>query len=195
MKKFFYILLAFSLVFTSCKKEELKPTAEVVEEAGTTEEGLRIYGKYVLLSGEMYVTNLETNEKTSYDHFDANKTTSSLRYSGSEIDFEDLEQGVTTWAFYQPNMVPGFGEFVLNEDTLNPMGFYVTKSDWTIMEHPTATSASDMQLGGSARPIEGYVDDYDSEIVVIYVQDAYESIDGYNCSYYSALKFQKIEEW
>lgn len=192
MKKFFYILLALMLVFTSCKKETLTP---VNEEVVVVEDELRIYGKYVLLSGEMYVTNLETNQKTMYNHFDANKTTSSLRYSGSLVDFEDLEQDVTTWAFSQPDYVPGFGEFILNNDSINPMGFYVTKSNWTIMEHPTANSASDMQLGGSARPIEGYVDDYGANIVVIYVQDAYENIDGYNCSYYSALKFQKIEEW
>jgi hypothetical protein len=192
MKKFFYILLAFTLTFTSCKKEtlELATQEEVV-----VQEDLRIYGKYVLLSGEMFVTNLETNEKISYNHFDANKTTSSLRYSGSQVDFETIEENVTTWEFYQPNSVPGYGEFVLNGDSINPMGFYVTNSNWTIVEHPTATTASDMQLGGSSRPIEGYVEDFDQNIVVIYVQDAYENINGYNCSYYSALRFQKIEEW
>ncbi len=192
MKKFFYILLAFTLTFTSCKKEtlELATQEEVV-----VQEDLRIYGKYVLLSGEMFVTNLETNEKTSYNHFDPNKTMSSLRYSGSQVDFETIEENVTTWEFYQPNTVPGYGEFVLNGDSINPMGFYVTNSNWTIVEHPTASSASDMQLGGSSRPIEGYVEDFDQNIVVIYVQDAYESINGYNCSYYSALRFQKIEEW
>jgi len=194
MKKLIYILIASTLLFTSCKKEEFKPVSQEIEEAGTTNEGLRIYGKYVLISGEMFVTNLETNKKTSYNHFDATKTISSLRYSGSEFDIENLEQGVTTWSFYQPDMVPGYGEFVLNEDTTNPMGFYVTKSDWTIVEHPTST-IDNMQLGGSARPIEGYVDDYNLNIVVIYVEDAYESIDGYNCKYYSALKFKKIEEW
>ena len=192
MKKFFYILLALTLTFTSCKKEtlELANTEEVL-----VDEELRIYGKYVLLSGEMLVTNLELNIKTSYNHFDVNKSISSLRYSGSQLEFETIEQNVTTWEFYEPNSVPGFGEFILNGDTINPMGFYVTTSNWTIVEHPTSTTASEMQLGGSSRPIEGYVEDVDQNIVVIYVQDAYESIDGYNCKYYSELRFQKIEQW
>lgn len=191
MKNVFYILLAFTITFTSCQKETITSTDELVQEAGTTEDGLVIYGKYTLLSGKMYVTNLSTGAKTSYNHFDATKTTSSLRYSGSEFAIEDIEQGVTTWEFTEPPHVPGHGEFILNSDTLNPMGFYVTASDWSITEHPTAT-VGNMQLGGSSRPIEGYVDDYDANIVVIYVQDAYENIDGYNCTYYSALKFQKI---
>jgi len=195
MKKFFYILIAISLTFVSCKKEVIEPINNEVEETSKVDEEIRIYGKWVLIDAIMYVENLETHEKTSYNHFDANKTTSSLRYSGSMYEFENIEQGVTTWSFYQPNYVPGYGEFVLNSDTLNPMGFYVTKSNWTIVEHPQATNIDDMQLGGSARPIEADIYDYGQEIVEFYVQITYENIDGYNCKYFTELKMQKIEQW
>jgi len=195
MKKFFYILIAISLTFVSCKKEVIEPINNEVEETSKVDEEIRIYGKWVLIDAIMYVENLETHEKTSYNHFDANKTTSSLRYSGSMYEFENIEQGVTTWSFYQPNYVPGYGEFVLNSDTLNPMGFYVTKSNWTIVEHPQATNIDDMQLGGSSRPIEADIYDYGQEIVEFYVQITYENIDGYNCKYFTELKMQKIEQW
>jgi hypothetical protein len=195
MKKFFYILIAISITFVSCKKEVIEPINNEVEETSKIDEEIRIYGKWVLIDAIMYVENLETHEKTSYNHFGTNKTTSSLRYSGSMYDFEDIEQGVTTWSFHQPNYVPGYGEFVLNGDTLNPMGFYVTKSDWTIVEHPQATNIDDMQLGGSARPIEADIYDYGQEIVEFYVQITYENIDGYNCKYFTELKMQKIEQW
>lgn len=198
MKKFLYILailLSLSLSFTSCTKEEFVPVEQITEDTIPSDPELRIYGKYVLLSGKMYITNLETGEKTKFDHFGPNKDYSSLRYSGSMYDFEDLEQNITTWEFYAPAQVPGYGEFVLNGDSLDPYGFYVTKNNWTIVEHPLTNNMEDIKLGGSARPISGYVEDYDEQIVVVYVQDAYENINGWNCKYYSALRFRKIEEW
>lgn len=192
MKNLFYISLAFFLVLTSCKKEELEPINQEVEETAVIDDEIRIYGKWVLLDATMYMENLETHEKTSYAHFDGNKTTSSLRYSGSMYEFETIEQGVTTWEFYQPNYVPGYGEFVLNSDSLNPMGFYVTKSEWSIVEHPQVTNAADMQLGGSARPLEAYVYNYNDSIVDFYVQITYENIDGWNCKYFTEMRMQKI---
>jgi hypothetical protein len=196
MKKFFYILLALSLVLVSCKKEEIKPVEEEQEEAGQVDEEIRIYGKWVLVDATMYVENLETGSRTQYNHFDDTQKVSTLRYDGNpEYEFEIIEKDSTTWSFYPPDYVPGYGEFVLDGDTANPMGFYVTKSDWTIMEHPTSTSYDDMQLGGSSRPIEAYVYDYGEQIVDFYVQIAYENIDGYNCKYFTEMRMKKIEEW
>tara|TARA_Y100000389_G_scaffold82433_2_gene79037 strand:- start:2703 stop:3281 length:579 start_codon:yes stop_codon:yes gene_type:complete len=192
MKNLFHILLLSFIVLTSCKKEEpLQPIQEVEE---STEE-VRIYGKWLLLDATMYVENLETHEKTSFSHFDANKSKSSLRYSGSMYDFEDIEQYETTWEFYPPSYVPGYGEFIFNSDTIQPYGFYVTRSEWTIVEHPLTNNTNDMLLGGSARPIEAYMYDYNDSIVNFYVQNAYENIDGWNCTYFTEMRMQKIEGW
>lgn len=192
MKQFFYILLALTLTFASCKKDEPLVKQEQTEEV--VQEDIRIYGEWILLDAKMFVENLETGEKTSFDHFDGAKTVSSLRYGGSSLyDFETIEKDVTTWEFHQPDYVPGYGEFILNGNSDTPMGFYVTKSNWTIVEHPQA-GIDDMQLGGSSRPLEAYVEDYDNNIVNFYVQTTYEAIDGYNCKYFTQLTMKKIKE-
>jgi len=192
MKRLFFILtLAFSIGLVSCQKEDITPNQDEVVDAGTIEQEISIFGEWKLLDGKMFMENIETGEKTVYAHFDANKTVSSLRYSGSMFDFETIEQNVTTWEFVQPPMVPGTGDFILNGDVANPMGFYMTVNNWTIVEHPTASNAQEMQLGGSSRPISAYVEDYDQKIINFYVQEAYESIDGYNYKYFSELTFQK----
>lgn len=192
MKSFIYLILLVVLSLTvSCKKENIQPNVKPeVEQA----QEIRIYGKWLLIGGSMYMTNMETNVKTKYDHFGPNKTISSLDYDGADIEFEIIELNVTTWSFYQPPSVPGFGEFVLNGDLVNPYGFYVTNNNWTIMEHPQST-ASNMQMGGSSRPISATIHSYSDSIVCFYVQNGYTSIDNQNYSYFSELKFQKIESW
>ena len=138
----------------------------------------------------MYIENMETGEKTVYDHFSPTKTTSSLRYSGAQLEFESIEQNVTTWEFIAPPNWNGYGEFILDGDTAQPYGLYILDENWSIVEHPTAT-ASTMQLGGSSRPLQAVVTDYNTQRVAFTVQEAYEAIDGYNCNYYSELIFEK----
>ena len=174
MKNLIYILILTSLVFTSCTKEKYEPINTQIEEVATIEEGIVLYGEWKLMSGKMYIENMETGEKTVYDHFSPTKETSSLRYSGAQLEFEVIVQNVTTWEFIAPPNWQGYGEFILDGDTLQPYGLYILENMWSIIEHPTATSST-MQLGGSSRPI----------------QAAYESIGGYNCNYYSELIFQK----
>ena len=190
MKKLIYILILASLTFTSCTKEEYKPLNQEIEEAATIEEGIVLYGKWVLVSGKMYIENMETHEQIVYDHFSPTKTTSSLRYGGAQLEFETIEQNVTTWEFIAPPSWNGYGEFILDGDTLNPYGLYVMGESWSIVETPTAT-ASTMQLGGTSRPISAVVSNYGSNQVTFTVQEAYESIDAYNCNYYSELIFEK----
>ena len=127
-------------------------------------------------------------------HFGPNKVISSLDYNGSDIEFETIELNVTTWSFYQPPSVPGFGEFVLDGDLTNPYGFYVTNNNWTITEH-TQSTASNMQMGGSSRPISATIYSYSDSIVYFYVQNGYTSIANQNYSYFSELKFKKVESW
>lgn len=190
MKKFIYLfLLAFGLFFTSCEKEELQdePIIEVgIQEDDTTS----VYGKYQLISGKMYITNLETNERKVYNHFGPGKSTSSLRYNGSLYPIEDLIEGVTTWEITPPPYVPGYGEFILNGDYANPFGFNVTRSNWTIIEHPSGGSGQ--QMGGSAIPLEGHLIDKAEGTVMFTLFQGYASIDGYNVRYLSELTFKKL---
>lgn len=191
MKNLIYLLaVSLVLVASSCQKENIQPTVQ----AEQTIQEIRLYGKWLLVGGSMYMTNLETGQKTKYDHFGPNKTISSLDYNGSDIEIETIEIDVTTWSFYEPPAVPGYGEFVLNGDMQNPYGFYVTKNNWTIMEHPQST-ASNMQMGGSTRPISAEICNYSDSTAYFYIQEAYTSINGQNYSYISELKFRKIESW
>lgn len=191
MKNLIYLLaVSLVLITSSCQKENIQPTVQPEQSI----QEIRLYGKWLLVGGSMYMTNLETGQKTKYDHFGPNKTISSLDYNGSDIELETIEVNVTTWSFYQPPAVPGYGEFVLNGDMQTPYGFYVTKNNWTIMEHPQST-ASNMQMGGSSRPISSEICNYSDSTAYFYVQEGYTSINGQNYSYISELKFRKIESW
>ena len=191
MKKFIYLfILAFGLFFTSCEKEPLEEEVFVDPYAIDASDTIRIYGKYRLLSGKMYITNLETNERKVYNHFGPGKTISSLRYDGTIHPIEEIIQGVTTWEFTPPPYVPGYGKFILNGDDEKPYGFNVTRSNWTIMENPSG--ASGQQMGGSAIPLEGYLLSKSDSTVVFTLFQGYGSIDGYNMRYLSELTFKKM---
>jgi len=180
MKKLLFVL-ALTLTFASCQKENIQPNpVEVVE---IEESGIDLYGEWVLLDGQMFIENMETGANTVYDHFSPTKPTSSLRYEGAQFEFETIEASVTTWEFVGT-------EFILDNDSIQPYGLSVNNIGWSIVEHPTATAAT-MQLGGSSRPLSAVVESYGDNIVVFTVQEGYASIDGYNCTYYSELRFQK----
>lgn len=183
-----FLSLSLTILFTSCQKEEFNTLDETnrkeLIENGTIEQGILIYGDWKLLSGQMFIENLETGSKSVYDHFSPIKPVSSLRYSGSQFEIETIEQNVTIWTFTET------AEFWLDNDSIQPYGFQVMGPHFSIIEHPLAT-ASTMQLGGSSRPFITVVEDYTNQIVVFTIQEAYENINGYNCSYYSELRFQK----
>jgi len=183
MKKLLFVL-ALALTFTSCQKEDIQPNVEVVE---VEETGIDLYGEWKLLDGQMFIENMDTGVNSVYDHFSPTKPTSSLRYEGAQFEFETIEAGVTTWEFIAAPNLGAYGEFILNGDTNEPYGLNITNSHWTVMEHATGAS----QLGGSSRPISAEVESYDDNIVVFLVQEGSTSIGGYNCMYYSKLRFQK----
>ncbi len=88
-------------------------------------------------------------------------------------------------------------EIYLNDDKLDPYGFYVTRSNWTIVEHPLSELNNGditMKLSGSARPLIAHIDDYDENTVFFYMQESYENINGYNCKYFTELKFKKLKD-
>ena len=124
MKSLIYLIIVASLVLVSCKKENLNPNPQIPTQVN---QEIRLYGKWLLVGGSMYVENIETGEKTKYDHFGPGKTTSSLNYDGSVFAIEVLELNTTTWSFYEPPAVPGFGDFVLNGDIQHPYGFMSLK--------------------------------------------------------------------
>lgn len=191
MKRLIYLVSALVLTLTSCHKEVIQPNSQPTV---LVDQEIGLYGEWLLVDGSMYMENLETGKKTKYDHFGPGKTISSLDYNGSDLDIEVIEVNVTTWSFYQPLVVPGYGRFALNGDTLNLYGLNVTKHNWTIMENPQATMST-MQMGGSSRPINAKICDYSDSTVYFYVQEGYTSIDNENYSYISELKFKKIKSW
>jgi len=185
MKKFLILIAILIIGFSSCKKEELD-TPPPSDDSTFIE--VSILNKWVLVDATMYFRNLETNQWYSMSHFGPDRTVSSLRYSGVMFEIERIEQFVTTWEFKAPPSIPGTGEFILDNDTINPYGFYMTAHNWTIIEHPLC--GENTQLGGSSRPINVYV--IDENYIMIQIEQVYESIGGYNHVYFSELKFQKV---
>ena len=195
MKKLIYLLVILSVVFTtfSCEKEKLDTPPS--NQSTIIDENLSVFGTWELISGKMYIENLETHEKYSYDHFSSTQTISSTRFAGAMFEIENITVNKTRWTFTSPvGGGSGVGTFVLNGDTNNPYGFNVSENYWSIIEHPLSNlnGPIHIKLGGSARPLHATIADYSSSEVFFYTQEAYENIDGYNCKYFSELRFRKI---
>lgn len=186
MKKLAFILGILALSFFSCKKTDIQPVKEkvIVQE-------LSIYGKWLLVGGDLYMENMDNHIKTKYSHFDATKTTSSLRYEGALFSIETLTNNVTIWQFKQPINSSSYGDFILNNDTLNPYCLYVTTYNMSVTEALNATSST-MQMGGSSLPIEYSTSDFNNGIMDIKVFESFVEINNINYSYFSILKFKKI---
>ena len=178
--------LFLAIGFTSCNKEYIQPANEVVEEAGTIDETVSVFGEWLLVDGKMYIENLETGEKTVYNHFDVSKNVSSLRYEGIMFEFERIVKDSTTWTFIAPPNIPNTGEFWLNNDSIQPYGFYLTTSNMSIVENSTGPQ----QMGGSSRPLSAYLNGVPNQ-ANFYVQETYASINGENVKYFSELTFEK----
>lgn len=187
MKKVIFLVSISILV--SCKKDIKQP-----DPVSEPPKQLSVNGKWQLMSGIIYMENLDTHVKTQYNHFDATKLTSSLRYEGALYPIETLTVNVTTWSIYSPATVPNYGKFALNGDTLNPYGLYVTASNMTVVESPTATVAT-MQMGGTSMALNITTSDYNNKIADFTVFDSYVTINNQNYEYFSVLKFKKIAEW
>lgn len=201
MNKMRNIIYLIAIILVSCSKENIQPNTPI-----TNDETIVIYGKWLLVGGSIYIHNLETNEKIKYSHFGLGKNTSGLLCNNKlesywDLPIQKLELNITTWSFYQPPMVPGFGRFALNDDTLNTYGFNVTKNNWTIMENPQSIP-SNMQMNGSVIPINASICNYLDSTVYFYTTQNYIAIKdvthpfyNQNCAYKSELKFKKIKSW
>jgi hypothetical protein len=187
MKKIAFILGILVLSFFSCKKADIQP---VKEETAINQE-LSIYGKWLLIGGDMYVEDMDTHVKTKYNHFSTIKTTSSLRYEGALFSIETLTNNATVWEFKQPINNSFYGDFILNNDTLNPYCLYVTTYNMSVTEALNATSST-MQMGGSSLPIEYSTSDFNNGIMDIKVFESFIVINNTNYNYFSILKFKKL---
>ena len=187
MKKFYYLIL-FLVVLTSCLKQE-ESNVPIEQEPISQHQELLLEGTWLLTDGNIYLTNLETNQKTYYNHFGYDKLTSSLRFLGSRFNFEDIELDITTWTFKNPNPKNGMNEFVLNGDDKNPYGLNITGRYVSITEHPNLT---DKKLGGSARPLTIEVKDLNNNEIYVYVQEQYFSMNNINYKSFNKLTFRKI---
>ena len=171
MKKIIYLLgLLILLILSSCKKNN----------------ELNIFGKWILIDGTLYVDNMETGEKTQYQHFGPGKSRSQLSgFNKPTIPLEYLIKDTTTWEFKRN------GDFILNNNVDSPMFCNMMGSFWSIIEHPTSGIT---MLGGSARPFESYTYDYKKKIMIVLIQEQVGSKDGYNVSWKTHLFFRKLSD-
>lgn len=194
----FLFLATLALSFVSCQKEYIYPSDTYQLEEPTVIEGngqtITQWGKFLVVDAVMYVENNETGQKTVYNHFGPNKDTSSMRWGGSQFDIETIVKNQTTYSFYKPINYPGYGEFVLNDDTTKHYAVNYIGFNKTIIEHPVH-GFNQQQMGGGSRPFSGQILDFEQKLVVVQIQEMQISIDGYNCRCWTQLTLKKIEEW
>jgi hypothetical protein len=190
MKRIIYGLLIITLI--SCEKKIVSP--KLTTPPKVAYDSLNLNGLFILVSGKMYIDNIENGDKLVYNHFDSIKSRSSLSFYGPTIPLENLIKDTTTWSFYFPSVVPNIGRFVLNMDTLHPMGLNVTRRNLTIIESPDAM-ISGTQLNGSARPIQIILFDVKKKLIKIYIQEQYFNLNGYNYKSFNELIFKQIKKW
>jgi len=178
MKNFFLILAVLLIGLFSCKKNELEDFNQTTIDT-TNQNPLLIYGRWKLIDGRMYFRNLDLAVWYSCAHFGPNRTTSCLRYSGFIYEIELIKKDTTVWEFKPPQSTPYYGKFILNYDYQHPYMFYVYHKNWSII-----------QIGGSSRPIKVYK--VSNNQIMIQIEQVYESIRGYNYTYFSELLFEKI---
>jgi hypothetical protein len=199
MKTLFYILLVACLI--SCQKEYPYPTAsqtangQALPSTGIydTSNMISLWGKFVVVDAVMYVTNSETGQKTSYNHFDATKSRSSLRWGGSMFAIEEIIKDTTTYSFWNTyNGLNGYGKFELNSDSTHHYAVNYVGPYKTIIEDPTH---GEQNMGGSARPIQLGLVDKSENLIEMQIQEMEGSINGWNVNYFTVIRLKKIESW
>lgn len=190
MRKLF-LLLVITLLF-SCKKEPIEYN-DVHEDVEDTIDGsgITLEGKWVLVGGQMYVTNLDNNVKTRYSHFSNVKTHSSMRMGGSIYRIEELYIDSTTWTFRKYPNSP-YGKFYLNNDSVNYYGMQISSYGNRITESMEVNIPT--KMGGSAKPFRAFINDFEEEIIDVKVHEGYNNDGANNFNYYSILQFKKLNE-
>ena len=94
-------ILFLLLIISGCEKEPLLPPCgptQYNDDVTTHVETNLLDGEWEVISGTMYMENLDTGEEEEIFIF-SNGPTGSLRYDGSMYDFETLVRNQTTWTF------------------------------------------------------------------------------------------------
>ena len=126
------IFLVTIFLFSSCKKEEIKPDNTVVGDTNVYEF---VDIDWVLSDARFYMDNLDNGDKTFYDHFSNTQNESTLDpINGADIPFDTIVKGVTTWRFSSDNFI------------LNNSNFYA-------FTHINETITAVGMENGSARPM------------------------------------------
>lgn len=165
------IFLVTIFLFSSCKKEEIKPDNTVVGDTNVYEF---VDIDWVLSDARFYMDNLDNGDKTFYDHFSNTQNESTLDpINGADIPFDTIVKGVTTWRFSSDNFI------------LNNSNFYA-------FTHINETITAVGMENGSARPMT--IIEIDDVSITFKVHEAYGSFGGENYEYYSTLTFIKAGE-
>lgn len=194
MKKLTFILVLVSLALFSCKKEEVEPDLGPYRSEYPTfeDDGYHIDDKtFILISGKLYMENVETGEKVVFDHFGDGKTVSGMRAGNYEYEIEKLEQFKTTWGFYSTNRL----EFYLNGDTLDPYEIQESSYSNRIIEHSQSSTNGPItiKMGGSSKPFTIGVVDEEADIIRVYINEAYTDLNGEQWTYFNELDFQLVD--
>ena len=192
----FFKLFFLVFLFSSCEKEFEYPSDSypTFDNNNSSQHNIGLWGEFKLLSAVMYVKNNETGEKLKYDHFDTNKTVSSMRWGGSFYEIEQLIKNGTTFSFHAPTSFPGYGKFVLNGDEDKHYSVYYIGQNKRIVEDPVHGMQQQL-MGGTSLAFSGQTVDYVNKIVRIQIFEATTNIEGYNCEYWTELTMKKIVEY
>lgn len=191
LNKLIFCILMIGVV--SCKKEIIYPSdGYPISKDTNKSKAISIWGRFIITDAVMYVDNHETGEKKVYRHFGPNKSISSLRWDGSIYDIETIIKDTTSYSFWPPSKFPGYGRFVLNDDTSKHYAVYYVGLSKTIVEDPVRGQSL---IGGSARPFSGQTISYEDSTIAIEIQEVEASINGYNCRYWTQLTLKKVKSW
>lgn len=176
-----FVLVFILFLITSCEKELIYPsdTYNITKTPIDVKPTINIWGKFMVIDAVMYFNNKNTGEKIKYKHFGPNKTSSNMRWGGSNYEFERIVKDSTTYSFYKPLSFPGNGIFLLNDDTTKNYCVYFIGRNRTI------------NFNGINRPFSGQTVDYEKKIIRMQIQ---EVNDGY-IHYWTELTLLKVESW
>ena len=190
MKVFIY-LLGLMLLVCSCEKDLVEyNNSNVPLDSGDVGPVLSINGEWLLISGRMYLKEMEgAYESVKYDHFGIGKSSSSMRYGGSLYRIEELYEDSTIWDFDINEY--GGGVFILDRDSSSAYNIQAGNyGSWRITENMNMNIPQ--KMGGSAKPFSAYINDFDNRIIDVIINEMSTGIDGINYTYHNVLQFKKL---
>jgi len=163
----FFLITFFS--FFSCEKKTIQKPDNTIVVNDTIYDFMDI--NWVLVSGRLYMQNLDNGSKRVYDHFGGSQNQSSLDpINGSAVPFDDITKSVTIWRFTSTNFILNGGNFYNFTHTGNTISVVGLEN-------------------GSSRPIT--ITDINNTAMTVKVNEDYVSSNGINYKIFSTLTFVK----